>query len=103
MQRLNSTHSGVFFCGLQIPTRFGPCKAHSRQMAQTLGFDPKNKVKACFDSKMFDVANWVACLNGEDGCRVSPSHETLSVTSQRELEISSDAGHPPSLVRDHFS
>ena len=25
------------------------------------------KVKTCFDCKMFDVANWVACLNGENG------------------------------------
>ena len=29
-------------------------------MVQTSGFDSKNKVKACFECKMFDVANWVA-------------------------------------------
>ena len=46
---------------------------------------------------MFDVPYLVASLNGEDGPRGLPSHETLSV------EISSVAGHPPSLVRDHFS
>ena len=37
-------------------------------MAQTSGFDPiVTQVKTCFDCKMFDVANWVACLNGENG------------------------------------
>ena len=67
------TYSG----GLRIPSRFSPCKTHSREMAQTSGFDPTTK-----DCKMFDVANWVACLNGENGPRGTPSHETLSVTSQ---------------------
>ena len=32
-------------------------------MAQTSGFDPTTHIKTCFDCKMFDVANWVACLN----------------------------------------
>ena len=27
------THSGVFICGLLIPSRFSPCKIHDRQMA----------------------------------------------------------------------
>ena len=31
---------------------------------------------------MFDVANWVACLTGEDGPGGMPSHEALSVSSQ---------------------
>ena len=61
------------------------------------------KVKTCFYFKMFDIANWVACLNGEDGPGVTPSHEALSVSPQGALEISSVVGHPPSLVRDHFS
>ena len=47
--------------------------------------------------------NWVAHLNGEDGPGRTPSHETLSVSSQGALEISLVFGHPPSLVRDHFS
>ena len=38
---------------------------------------------------MFDVANWVACLNGENGPRGTPSHEALSVSPQGALEISS--------------
>ena len=73
-------------------------------MAQTSGFDPMLKVKACFDCKMFDVANWVACLNGEDSPGGTPLHETRSVASQGlgALEISSVVGQPPSLVRDHF-
>ena len=44
---------------------------------------------------MFDVANWVACLNGENGPGGTPSHEALSVSPQRALEISSVAGLPP--------
>ena len=32
-------------------------------MTQTPGFDPTTQVKTYFDCKMFDVANWVACLN----------------------------------------
>ena len=51
---------------------------------------------------MFDVANWVACLNGDNGPGGTPSHEALSVSSQGALEISSVAGQPPSLERNHF-
>ena len=52
---------------------------------------------------MFDVANWVACLNGENGPGGTPSHEALSVSPQGALEISSVAGQPPSLDRSHCS
>ena len=97
------TYSGVFVRGLRIPSGFSPCKTHSREMAQTSGFDPKTQVKTCFDCKMCDVANWVACLNGENGPGGTPSHEALSVSSQRALEISSVAGQPPSLDRIHCS
>ena len=40
-------------------------------MAQTSGFDPT--------TQMFDVANWVAHHNGEDGPGGTPSHEALLV------------------------
>ena len=94
----------VFFVhGLQIPPRFSPCKTLSREMAQTSGFDPTTQVKTCFDCKMFDVFNWVASLNGENGPGGTPSHEALSVSSQGALEISSVAGQPPSLDRSHCS
>ena len=96
------TYSGVLIRGLRIPSRFSPCKTHSREMAQTPRFDPTAQVKTCFDCKMFDVANWVACLNGEDGPRGTPSHEALSVSPQGALEISSVAGQPPSLDRNDF-
>ena len=66
------------------------------------GFDPTAQVKTCFDCKMFVAANWVACLNGEDGPGGTPSHEALSVSSQGALEISSVTGQPPSLDRCHF-
>ena len=49
---------------------------------------------------MFDVANWVACLNGENGPRGTPAHEALSVSSHL---ISPVTGQPPSLDRSHFS
>ena len=52
---------------------------------------------------MFDVANWVASRNGENGPGGTPLHETLSVSSQGALEIFSVAGQPPSLDRNHFS
>ena len=97
------TYSGVFVRGLRIPPRFSPCKTHSREMAQTSGFDPTTQVKTCFDCKMFDVSNWVASLNGENGPGGTPSHEALSVSSQGALEISSVAGQPPSLDRSHCS
>ena len=97
------TYSGVFVRGLRIPSRFSPCKTHSRETAQTPGFDPTPQVKTCFDCKMFDVANWVASLNGENGPGGTPAHEALSVSSQGALEISSVAGQPPSLDRSHCS
>ena len=100
---LAQTQSGAFVCGLGIPSRFSPCKTHSRQLAQSSGFDPMLKVKTCIYCKMFDAGNWVAPSNGEDGPGGSPSHETLSVAYQGALEISSVVGRPSSLVRDHFS
>ena len=62
-------------------------------MAQTSGFVPTSQVKTCFDCKMFDVANWVACLDGQNGPGQTPSNEALSVSPQGALEISSVAGH----------
>ena len=56
-----------------------------------------------FDCKMFDVANWVAGHNGENGPGGMPSHEALSVSPQRALENSSVVRLPPSLDRNHFS
>ena len=52
---------------------------------------------------MFDVANWVACLNGENGPGGMLSHEALPVPPQGALEISSVIVQPPSLDRNHFS
>ena len=49
------TYSGVFVRGLRIPSRFIPCKTHSREMAQTSGFDATTQVKICFDSKISSV------------------------------------------------
>ena len=52
---------------------------------------------------MFDVANWVGGLNGENGPGGTPSHKAHSVLPQGALEISSVAGQPPSLDRSHCS
>ena len=52
---------------------------------------------------MFDVANWVAHLNGENGPGGTLSHEALSVSPQGALEISSVFGQPPFFDRIHFS
>ena len=60
------------------------------------------QVKTCFDCKMFDVSNWVASLNREDGPGGTPSHEALSISSQGALEISSVIGQPLSLDKVHF-
>ena len=60
------------------------------------------KSKHVFDCKMFDVSNWVTSLNGENGPRGTTSHETLSVSPQGALEISSTTGQPPSLDRSHL-
>ena len=72
----------------------------SQRDAQSSGFDPMLKVKTCFDCKMFNVSNWVAHLNGEDGPGGTPSHETFSVSSQGALEIFLVFGDPPSLISD---
>ena len=49
-------------------------------------FYPTTQVKTCFDCKMFDVSNWVASLNRENGPIGTTSHETLSVSHQGALE-----------------
>ena len=72
-------------------------------MAQLQDLILRPKSKRVFDCKMFDVANWVAYLNGENGPGGTPSHETLSVSSQGALEISLVAGQPPSLDGSHCS
>ena len=44
------TYSGIFIRGLRMPSRFSTCKSHSREMAQTSGFDPTTQVKTCLMS-----------------------------------------------------
>ena len=65
--------------------------------------DAFDKFQHDFKAANFDVANWVARLNGENGPGGMPSHKALSVSSQGALEISSVAGQPPSLDRSHCS
>ena len=51
---------------------------------------------------MFDVSNWVASLNGENGPRGTTSQEADSVSPQGAMEISSTTGQPLSLDRSHL-
>ena len=46
------------------------------------GFYPTPQVKTGSDCKMFDVSNWVASLNRENGRGGTTSHESLSVSLQ---------------------
>ena len=85
----------VFFvCGLRIPSRFSPCKTHSREMAQLQDLILRLKSKRVLTAR---------CLMSLIGLLASTektaSHEALLVSSQGALEISSVAGQPPSLDR----
>ena len=95
--------SSILFCGLRIPSKLSPCKAHSGEVAKTAGINPHDNQPVCPDCKTFDVSHSVASINRKNGPRRLPSHETLSVASQGELDFSSVAGQVPSLVRHHNS
>ena len=100
--KIKTESPGVFVRGLRVPPGFSPCKTHSREMAQTFRILSYTSVKTCFDCKMFDVTNWFASLNGENGPGGTPPHEALSVSPQGALEISSTTEQPPSLDRSHL-
>ena len=95
--------SQVFFvCGLRIPSRFSPCKTHSREMAQLQDLILRLKSKLVLTPRcLMSLIGLLA--NGKNGPGGTPSHEALSVSSQGALEISSVAGQPPSLDRSHCS
>ena len=93
------TYSSVFVCGLRLPSRFRPQERWLKFKDLFL----RLKSTHVFDYKMFDVANWVVCLSGENGPGGTPSHEALSVSPQGALEISSVIGQSPSLDRNLFS
>ena len=96
------THSGFLFVSYEYHLDSALVKTTQERWLKLQDFI-LCLVKICFNCKMFDVANWVARLNGEDYPRGRPSHEALSVSSQGALEFSLVTGQPPSLVRDHFS
>ena len=54
------TNSDVFVHDLRIPPRFSPCITHSREIAQSSGFDPMLKVKTCFDCNMMSLIGLLA-------------------------------------------
>ena len=72
-------------------------------MAKTTGINPQDNQPVCPDCKTFDVSHWVTSINRKNGPRRLPSHETFSVASQGELDISSVVGQAPFLVRLHNS
>ena len=68
-------------------------------MAQTSVINPQDEQPIFLDCKTFDVTHGIVSNNRQNGPRRPPSHETLSVAFQGELEISSVAGQAPSLDR----
>ena len=85
------------------PPRFSPCKTHSREMAQTSGFNPTLKVKHVLTAR---------CLMSLIGLHASmekmvPEGRLHMGSFQFDLNehwrYPQSFGHPPSLVRDHFS
>ena len=70
-------------------------------MTQTARFDPENKVKVCFDFKMFDV-KLGASIDRKDGPKRVAFTETFSVVPQRTGNCLL-AGQCPSMVRSHFN
>ena len=97
------SNSSILFRGIRTPSKLSPCKAHSGEVAKTTGINPQDNQPVCPDCKTFDVSHWVASINRKNGPRRPPSHETFSVASQGELDISSVVGQAPSLVRLHNS
>ena len=52
------SNSSVLFCGIQIPSKLSPCKAHSGEVANTTGINPQDKQQVCSDCKTCVVAHW---------------------------------------------
>ena len=48
---INPTQVFLYICELRIPSRFNPCKIHSREMAQISGFDPVTKVETVLTAR----------------------------------------------------
>ena len=97
------SNSSILFCGIRIPSKLSPCKAHSGEVAKTTGINPQDNQPVCPDCKTFDITHWVASINRKNGPRWPPSHETFSVASHGEVDIYSVVGQAPSLVRLHHS
>ena len=100
--KLNPTR--VFsFVGYEYHLDSALVKPTQERWLKLSGFYPTPQVKTCSDYKMFDVSNWVASFNGENGPGGTTSHEALSVSLQGALEIflnhwtASFLGQKPSL------
>ena len=88
------------FVGYEYHLNSALVKPTQERWQKTTGINPQDNQLVC---KTFDVTHWVASINRKNGPRRPPSHETFSVTSQGELDISSVVGQAPSLVRLHNS
>ena len=97
------TYSGVFVRGLRIPSRFSPCKTHSREMAQLQDLILRLKSKRVLTARCLMSLIGLLASTEKMVPEWTPSHEALSVSSQGALEISSVAGQPPALDRSHCS
>ena len=94
--------TGVFIRGLRIPSRFSPCKNHSREMAQTSGFDPTFKSKHVLTARcLMSLIGLLASTEKmvPEGClHMRPFQFHLKEHWRYPV-----AGQPPSLDRNHFS
>ena len=47
----------ILVCGIRIPSKLSPCKAHSGEVAKTTGINPQDNQPVCPDCKTFDVSH----------------------------------------------
>ena len=98
------TYSGVLVHGLRVPSRFSPCKTHSREMAQTPGFDPTPQVKMCFDCKIRCLMSLIRLLASTEkmvleGClHMRPFQFNLKEHWRYPPSFDRSHGSPPGLV-----
>ena len=82
-------NSGVFVRGLRIPSRFSPCKTHSREMAQTSGFDPvedHDMVLSLPDNIESQTHSRVSECDGRPSIQVEPSSVNRMVTTHAGVQ-----------------
>ena len=87
------------FVGYEYHLNSALVKPTQERWQKTTGINPQDNPPVRPDCKIFDVTHWVASINRKNGPRRPPSHETFSVASQGELDISSVVEQAPSRCR----